>query len=56
MVDGGWILYRICYLKLLEPLNLEKVVFCGKVLICSEDPNCILEGAKILSRLSYDNE
>ena len=35
--NAGWVLSRICELRLLKPIYEDKVVFCAKVLINSTD-------------------
>ena len=56
MADAGWILGIVCQRQLVEPNNVERVLFCSKVLLNSDEPDNIYEGAGILQAMTNSNE
>jgi hypothetical protein len=56
MNDAGWVLGLLCCKGLIEPLNQEKAIFCGKALLGSPHPNHVYEGAGILLVITNSNE
>lgn len=56
MVDAGWVLGILCEKRLIEPMNIDKAIYCGKVLLFREQDNFIYEGAGVLKALTDPNE
>jgi hypothetical protein len=56
LADGGWVLGLICDIRMIEPLNIDRTIFCAKVLISADEPSQIYEGLGILKSLTESGD
>lgn len=56
MNDAGWVLGLLCSKNLIEPLNIDKAIYCGKVLLFQDDHSLIFEGVGVLMALTDPTE
>lgn len=55
MNDAGWVLGTICSKHLIEPMNMEKVIYIGKVLLNAGETRHEYEGLGIIETITCSN-